>query len=377
MGGVMNDPRLDRLAQILVRYSTAVKPHNLVGLSGYPFSPEALPLMHAVLREILRAGGYPIPYLQVPYSEGFDHIFYQEANDDQLKFREPWSEHMIRSLDCDIAIMAPTNTRRLSKADSTRIALFASSRADLLTLYLKRAAEGALRWVISSTPTCAYAQDADMGLPDYEDFLFAATWADQDDPVSMWSSFSNEQSALVAKVSGKSSVVVQGPYVDVSFSILDRKFINCDGRFNMPDGEIFTGPVEDSANGWIESTFPAIYRGVDVGKVRLVLEDGKVVQADAEKNQAFLSSMLDSDEGARRLGEFGVGTNQRISTFSRNMLFDEKIAGTIHFALGAGYPEAGSINESGIHWDFLCDMREAGTITFDGKPVYEDGKFIL
>jgi aminopeptidase len=372
----MSDPRIDKLAQVLVHYSVAAKPRQLVGISGYPFSPQVLPLMEAVVREVYRAGAHPIPYMQVPNTEGFDRIFFGEANDDQLKFREPWAEQMIRSLDCDIGIMASTNTRRLSGADSSKMSIASRAVRDLVTLYFKRAAEGSLRWVLCATPTAAYAQDAEMSLPEFEDFVFGCTYADQEDPVSTWRSMSETQSVLVKRLAGKRSVSVKGPHVDLTFSIEDRVFINCDGRANMPDGEIFTGPVEESVNGWIESSFPAIFRGVEVGQVRLVLKEGRAVEADAEKHQDHLVAMLDTDEGARRMGEFGIGTNDRIAVFTKNMLFDEKIGGTVHFALGAGFPETGAKNESSIHWDLLCDMRHGGQILVDGKLFYESGRFL-
>ncbi len=373
----MDDPRLDRLAEILVRYSTKVKPRQLVGLTGYPFSPEAMPLMETVLREVLRVGAYPAPYLEMRNTEGFDRILYEEANDEQLEYSEPWAEQMIRSWDCDIVIMAATNTRRLSRSDSSRIGLHAHARADLRSLYIKRAAEGSLRWVISTVPTSAYAQDAEMSRTEFADFFFASTYADQDDPIANWKHIAESQSALVEKLAGKRTVTVNGPHIDLVFSIEGRTFISGDGECNMPDGEIFTCPVEDSVNGWMESSFPSIYKGVDVGRVRLRLEGGRVIEAEAEKHQDHLMAMLDTDEGARRVGEFGVGTNYQISVFTKNMLFDEKIGGTVHLALGTGFPETGGANESGIHWDFLCDMRDGGTISVDGKLIYKAGKFIL
>ncbi len=372
----MNDPRIDRLAEILVRYSTRVKSGDLVGITGYPFSQEALPLMEAVFREVLRAGGHPYPYLEARYTEGLNRILYAEGSDDQLQYLEPWVEQMTRSLDCDIIIMAATNTRALSAVDSSRIALHSHARAELFNLYLTRAAEGALRWVIAPMPTSAYAQDAEMSLGEFSDFVFASTYADRDDPIAVWKQISKNQAGLVKKLAGKDKVTVQSPHVDLSFSIRGRSFVNCDGDRNMPDGEIFTCPVEDSANGWMHSSFPAIYKGVDVGQVRLVFKEGRVVEAESEKNQSHLTEILDTDEGARRIGEFGIGTNDQINVFTKNMLFDEKIGGTIHLALGASFPETGGVNKSGIHWDLLCDMREGGSITADGKRVYESGRFV-
>lgn len=372
----MTDPRVDRLAEILVRYSTRVKSGELVGIRGYPFSQEALPLMEAVFREILRAGGHPYPYFEARYTEGLDRILYTESSDEQLQYLEPWAEQMIRSLDCDIVIMAATNTRALSAVDSSRIALHSRVRAELFNLYLKRAAEGALRWVITLMPTSAYAQDAEMSQSEFTDFLFASTYADQHDPIAVWQQISKNQAELVKKLSGKDKITVQSPHVDLSFSIRGRTFVNCDGDRNMPDGEIFTCPVEDTINGWMHSSFPAIYRGVDVGQVRLRFREGRVVEAESEKNQSHLIEILDTDEGARRIGEFGIGANEQINVFTKNMLFDEKIGGTIHLALGTSFPETGGLNQSGIHWDLLCDMREGGVIIADGERVYEAGRFI-
>jgi aminopeptidase len=373
----MTDPRLDRLAEILVRYSAKVKPGDLVGITGYPFSREALPLMKSVFREVLRAGANPYPYLQNRFAEDFNRILYQEGSDAQLEYVEPWAEPMIRSLNCDIKIMAATNTRGLSTADSYRIMAHTRSRTELLSLYRKRAAEGHLNWVISLTPTLAYAQDAEMSLGEFADFVFASTWADQEDPIALWRQISESQAVLVKKLADKCMISVQSPHIDLTFSIKGRSFINCDGEGNMPDGEIFTSPVEDTVTGWMESSFPAIYRGVDVGRVRLRFEEGRVVEAEAEKRQDYLNAMLDTDDGARRVGEFGIGTNEKIKTFIKNMLFDEKIGGTIHLALGASFPESGGVNNSAIHWDLLCDMRDGGTITADGEGVYESGRFRL
>jgi aminopeptidase len=331
--------------------------------------------MQAVFREVLRAGAYPFPYLESQRAEGFDEILYQEGGNDQLEFIEPWAEQQVRSLDCDIMVMAATNTRRLSRSDSSRTALRARALSDLYNLYIKRGAEGSLRWAITAVPTAAYAQDADMSLSEFAEFLFASTYADREDPITIWEQFSKEQAALVKKLAGKRKVSVQGPHIDLTFSVEDRTFVNCDGECNMPDGEIFTCPVEDSVDGWMESSFPAVNKGVDVGRVRLRFDKGRVVEATAEKNQEHLTAMLDTDEGAKRVGEFGIGTNEQIKTFTRNMLFDEKIGGTIHLALGASFPDTGGINKSGIHWDFLCDMRDSGGIAVDGRLIYEAGRF--
>jgi aminopeptidase len=373
----LNDPRLARLAEILVRHSCNVQPGELVGITGFPFSAHALPLFEAVFREVLKAGGRPLAYLETRYTEGLDRILYQEGSDDQLTYVEPWAEQMILSFDCIIKVMSASNTRSLSGVESSRIAMHRGAYADLLDLYFRRGAEGSLRWVITLVPTAAYAQDAEMSLSDFADFVFASTYADRKEPIAAWERLSAAQADIVKRLTGKRLVSVQSPDIEMTFSIEGRTFLNCDGNRNMPDGEVFTCPVEDSVNGWMESSFPAIHMGVDVGRVRLRFENGRVVEAEAEKNQEYLSAMLDIDDGAGRIGEFGIGTNEQIRVFTKNMLIDEKIGGTIHLALGASYPETGGVNKSGIHWDFLCDMRERGVIRIDGKRVYEGGRFTL
>ena len=185
----------------------------------------------------------------------------------------------------------------------------------------------------------------------------------------------DRQQQLVDWLKGKDRVHVRGPHIDLTLSIAGRTFINSDGKRNMPSGEIFTGPVEDSVNGWVRFTYPAIRGGREVEGVEFEFVDGKVVRASADKNEEYLISQLDSDEGARYLGEFAVGTNYQIQRFTKSILFDEKIGGTVHMAVGAGYPETGSRNRSSVHWDFICDMREDSEILVDGELFYRNGEF--
>ena len=214
-----------------------------------------------------------------------------------------------------------------------------------------------------------------MSLPEYENFVYSATFADQPDPVACWRGVHDTQQRLVDWLKGKKQMVARGPNIDMTVSIDGRTFINSDGRRNMPSGEIFTGPVEDSASGWVKFSYPAIRGGQAVEGVEFEFEAGKVVQARASKNEAYLLSQLDSDAGARFLGEFAVGTNYGIQRFTKSILYDEKIGGTLHMALGAGYPETGSVNQSSIHWDFICDMRQDSEILVDGELFYKNGQF--
>jgi aminopeptidase len=232
-----------------------------------------------------------------------------------------------------------------------------------------------LRWCGTLFPTNAYAQDADMSLTEFEDFVYQTMYADVDDPVGRWKEIHKRQQLWVDWLKDKRHVRVKGPHVDLSLSIEGRPFINSDGRRNMPSGELFTSPVEESVSGWVEFTFPAVYQGRQVEGVHLEFEEGRAVKASAKKNEAFLLEMLNSDPGARYLGEWAIGTNYMIDRFIKNILFDEKIGGTFHLALGRGYPETGSGNESAIHWDMICDMRDGGEIIVDDELFYQSGEF--
>jgi aminopeptidase len=373
----MADPRLTKLAQLLVRYCVEVKPGDRVGIVPLGSIASALPLQAEVLREVLAAGGQPQPYVIPARADEFDYVFYSTAAESQLRRPDPVYEMVAKEFECDIRILCETNTRRLSHIDPQRQVEWRRAHSEVIHLYLERAARRDLRWVLTAFATPAYAQDSEMSLEEYESFLYSSTLADTADPLSLWRDIGRRQKAAVDWLADKKKVEVSGKHVELTFSIDGRTFISCDGHVNMPDGEIFTGPVENSVNGWLESTYPAIMYGIDVGKVTFRFQDGIIVRADAEKNQAHLDKLLGTDEGSRRLGEFGIGTNNAIKVFTKNMLFDEKIGGTIHVAAGAGYPETGAKNESAIHWDFLCDMTEGGKITVDGQPFYDSGRFLV
>jgi aminopeptidase len=220
------------------------------------------------------------------------------------------------------------------------------------------------------------AQEADMSLSDYREFVYGAGLLNDPDPVARWREEGERQQKLIKWLAGKNQVTLQGANVDLKFSIKDRTFKEADGKYNFPDGEIFTGPVEESANGWIRFGYPAIYSGQEVTDIELWFENGRVVKEKASKGQELLTSLLNTDAGARFLGEWGIGTNYGIGRFSKNMLFDEKLGGTIHLAVGASYPETGGKNDSGLHWDMLCDMAES-EITIDGALFYKNGKPVI
>jgi aminopeptidase len=365
------DLRVEKLAELLVDYSVAVKPGDKVAIEG---EAAGEPLLKAVYARVLQAGGYPVLLMQ---PDGLQEIFYRHASDEQLKYVSDISRMVIETFDARIRVSADTNTRELSGVAPARAVIRSSANRPLSEMMLERSAVGDLRWVVTNYPTNAYAQDADMSLAEYEDFLYGACIPDMDDPVGHWRQFSRRQQEIIDWLRGKEKVRLTAPGTELEVSIAGRSFINCDGRLNMPDGEIFTGPVEDSMEGTVNFTYPTIYNGREVSGVRLRFEKGRVVEASAAKNEAFLLETLDTDEGSRYVGEFAIGTNAGITRFTRDILFDEKINGSFHMALGAGYPESGSKNRSAIHWDMVCDMRNGGEITVDGLPFYRDGMFLV
>jgi aminopeptidase len=373
----MPDPRLEQLAQVLVNYSVEVKPRDRVGIVA---SPLAVPLMRELVRYTLRAGGYPYPLMghdtYVGYF-GFDDVFLTESNDDQLKHVSQIESMLRGEFEGLIILHSSENTRSLTAvADEKRI-IRGRAHADLTATFLRRGSSRELKWCVSLFPTPALAQDADMSLEDYERFVYAGMYADEPDAPARWREQREEQERIIQWLRGRKRIEMRGPNVDLQLSVEGRTFVNCCGQVNMPDGEIFTGPVEDSAEGWVRFTYPAIAFGVEVEGIELTFERGRVVKANATKNESFLLSGLDMDAGSRYLGEWAIGTNRRINRFTKDILFDEKISGSIHMAVGAGYPDTGSKNQSSIHWDMICDMRQGGQIFADGDLFYDSGKFTV
>lgn len=367
----MTDPRITKLADVLVNYSTHVQPGEWVLIVA---ELEALPLAKQVAAAVLAAGGH----FDVDLGTlAFREILMKQGTDDQLIWYSPAELYKIEHIDVLIALKGPENTRALSGVDPSRQQLWGKSYTEWHDIYVKRSASGDLRWVITNFPCQALAQDADMSLPDYEDFVYGATFVDQVDPVAAWQRVHDEQQRLVDWMAGKKQIAIQGPHVDLSLSIEGRSFLNSDGHQNMPSGEIFTSPVEDSAQGWVAFTYPAIFRGVEVEGVRLEFNKGRVVKATAKKNEAFLQKMLDTDEGARYLGELGIGTNFGIQRFTKSILFDEKIGGTFHLAVGSGFPKAGGENTSSVHWDLICDAKQDTEMRVDGELFYQNGEFVV
>lgn len=367
----MSDLRIEKLADLLVNYSVAVKKGDKVAIQGESTTE---PLLKAIYKKVLQAGGHP--HLSIS-PEGIDDIFYRYASDEQIRHVPPTAKLIMETYDVRISILGESNTKELSNIAPAKIVMHQQSRSEIMKTFLERAARGELRWTVAPFPTNAYAQDAEMSLSEYEDFVYAACLGDINDPVGYWQRFSAGQQRIVDWLKGKNQVHITAPGTDLRLSVAGRTFINCDGHENVPDGEVFTGPVEDSIEGHVYFSYPCIENGREVSGVRLWFKKGKVVKATAEKNEDFLLKTLDTDEGARKVGEFAFGTSQGINRFTKQILFDEKIGGSFHMALGASYPETGGKNESAIHWDMICDMRQGGEVTVDGQLIYRDGKFLI
>ncbi len=372
----MSDLRVQKYAKILVEHSTRVVPGDRILIEA---TTAAEPLIRELFIQILERGGIPHPMIALPGMMPFsqDELYLTYAKDTQLDFIPTFYKLAYDQFEGRIRVHSATNTRGTTSVDSLKAQRRGKALSTMTEAQMRRGAEGKFKWVTTLFPTDAYAQDANMSLKEYEDFVFNAVHAQEDDPIAYWNSTAVEQQKAIDFLSDKTQVVLRGPNVDLTLSIKGRKFSNSVGVFNMPDGEIFTGPVEESVNGWVKFTYPAIYGGVAVEGAELTFSNGRVETAKADKNQDYLLRMLESDAGSRYLGEFAIGTNRDITRFTGNILFDEKIGGSFHMALGAGYPETGSKNKSAIHWDMICDMRQELEILADGQPFYKNGKFVF
>ncbi len=366
----MLDPRLQQLARILVHHSLGVRAGDLFHIIGTPL---ASPLIAEVYREALAVGAHPYARLVMPDE---DVLLLRYGSDEQLRYISPVERASSSAVDVSLSIMGSENTRRMAGLDPARMAIRQQARAELTEQFLQRSASGALRWCTTLFPTHALAQEADMALFDYAEFVLRAAKLHAPDPVAAWQELDQLHRRLIAFLSTRSTLRIVGPGTDLTCDVRGRTWISCAGEKNMPDGEVFTASKEDCTSGVISFSYPGIFAGREVQGVRLRFERGAVVEATAEKGEDALRAALAVDDGARVLGELAFGTNDDITRFSRNTLFDEKIGGTVHVALGAAYPESGGVNESAIHWDLVCDLREGGEVYADGALVYRDGRFL-
>lgn len=359
-------PIHEKYAALLVNYCTAVQPGDNVLLN---IQSAALPMARALTRAVLQAGG--LPHLRLSYPEMMADLL--EFAPDAYFDSEPGLElSEIKQIDAWIRVAAPTNTRALQDSDETRLTRYQQRMRPVTNVRVQKT-----RWCGTLFPTNAGAQDAGMSLDAYEQFVFDAMYLYERDPIAGWRELHKMQARLLEQLKGAKKVRIVNEKTDLTLMVTGRPWVNSDGHRNMPSGEIFTSPLEDSAEGVIHFDVPSSVQGHEVAGVTLHFAKGQVVKAHAEKGDSFLQAQLAADDGARYLGELGIGTNRKIQRPTKSILFDEKIGGTVHLALGQSYEETHGKNNSVIHWDLICDLRRGGRIEVDGELFQEGGSFTL
>ncbi len=367
----MINPMLEKYAKVLVNYSLGVEEGQSVIIRG---NMNTEPLLKEVYSEVLRAGGHP---LVLSSFEGQEEIFYKNASSQQLEYQSPYLKFITENADAMLRVLGNYNTKGLTSIDPEKMKKRSQANKEIMEIHMKRAAEGELHWNVCQFPTLADAQEAKMSLTEYEDFVFKACYLDKDDPVAYWEEFGTELERIADILDTVSELHFISEDTDLKCRVKGRTWVADKGMENYPGGEVFTGPIEDSVEGHIRFSFPGIYQGKEIEDIRLTFKEGRVIKASAARGEELLHTLLETDEGARYVGEVAVGCNYGIQNFSRNMLFDEKIGGTVHLAIGRSYPETGGENISTIHWDMLCDMKQGGQILADGELIYKDGQFTI
>jgi aminopeptidase len=367
----VTDPRVARLAELAVSYSLRLQPGQVLRVDA---PPVAAPLAIELYRAALAVGAHPYVDLEL---ERLPELLLAEASDEQLDFVSPIAKAELAELDALVTIWAESNTRALTHADPDRHQRLLAARQELSKVRWARISRGELAWLGVLFPTQAHAQDAEMSLAEYERFVYRACHVEEPgDPVAHWSGLRSELTARAEALARASELRIVGPGTDLRVGVEGRRWNAADGRYNMPDGEVFTSPLETVTEGEVSFAFPALFHGREVAGVRLRFEGGAVVDAEASRGQEYLDALLAMDDGASRLGEVAFGLNYEVDRFTQNTLFDEKIGGTMHFALGAGFADLGAQNESALHWDLVCDLREDGEVCADGELVWRSGRFL-
>ena len=364
------DQLFEKYAEVLVDYSLSLKKGQKVLVQASYLAED---MLKAFYKRAVQAGAH----LEFKIAlNGTEKIFYDNAADEQLKYISPTSRYIIENYDAVLNVISPFNMKELQNVPPEKKQMVSIARTELNKTFMSRSAAGQLSWTLCVFPTDAAAQEAGMSLGDYEDFVYRACLLYEDDPVAGWRKLQADQQKVVDYLNSKKMIRYESADVDIEFSADGRKWINSAGQNNMPSGEVFTAPVEDSVNGKVRFSFPGFYMGQEIEDISLEVIDGRVVKWDAGKGGGLLDKIFEIP-GSRCFGEVAVGMNDRITRFTKNMLFDEKIGGTIHMAVGACYPETGGKNESSVHWDMLADMRDGGRIYADGELIYENGRFII
>ena len=360
---------IKKYAKLLVSYSLGLKKGDKLLMQSTYLAEE---LLKEVYAEALKAGAHPEFKIAI---NGTDKIFYDNASDRQLEYISPLGKYVYENYDAVLNILAPFNVKELQNTPAEKKQKCNAARAGLNKVFLQRAAENKLRWTLCVFPTNAEAQECGMSQSEYADFVYNCCFLYEDDPVQCWKKLEDDQQKIVDFLNNRKEIHYKGSNLDIKFRTDGKKWINSSGKYNMPSGEVFTAPLEDSVNGTVRFSYPGIYMGQEIEDITLEIKNGEVVKGTAIKGQELLDNILQVP-GANRFGEVAIGNNPRVNKFTKNMLFDEKMGGTIHMALGAAYPETGGKNESAIHWDLLADMND-GQILADGKVIYKNGKFTI
>jgi aminopeptidase len=360
---------IKKYAKLLVNYSLGLKKGDKFLIQSTYLAEELLTEVYALA---LKVGAYPEFKIAL---NGTEKIFFDNASGSQLEYISELSKYVYENYDVVLNVLAPFNLKELQNVEPAKKQKCGAARAELNKIFMKRAAENKLRWTLCVFPTNSEAQECGMSQSEYADFVYNCCFLYEDDPIGCWKKLESDQQRIVDFLNNRKEIHFKGNNIDVRFKTAGRKWINSSGKHNMPSGEVFTAPIEDSVNGTIRFSYPGIYMGQEIADITLEIKDGEVIKAHAAQGQDLLNNILEIP-GARRFGEAAIGNNRRVNKFTKNMLFDEKMGGTIHMALGTAYPETGGKNESGIHWDLLADMND-GKILADGKTIYENGKFAI
>ena len=366
----MIDPRVERLGELIVNYSLELREGHVLRIDGFSV---AAPLVVALYRAALDVGAHPYPNVSL---DGLFEVLLERGSEEQLAYVSPVQWRESETVDAVVTIWSESNTRSMTRADPARHSRFLAAQRQLSNRRWERIAAGEMRWCGTLHPTQAHAQDADMSLSDYEDFVFGACHTDHENAEEHWRETASVLGARADELAAVRELRIVGPDTDLRVGVEGRTWIPADGGYNMPDGEVFTSPREAETEGEIRFSFPAIFQGHEVEDVRLRFEEGRVVAAEAAHGDEYLQSLLNMDDGSRVLGEVAFGLNYEIDRFTRNILFDEKIGGTMHVALGAAFRQAGGENSSGLHWDMICDLRDEGEVYADGELIWRAGRFL-
>jgi aminopeptidase len=366
----VSDHRLRALAEVISGHSLRLGEGDLVLIQGPAL---AEPLLVELNRAALSRGAVPRTRVTL---DGVDAAFLSRASDEQLGWLPSYALPEMEAIDARISVIGSWNTRELTGIDPTRLAARQSAVRPIMDRFMQRSAADDLRWCVTAFPCDALAQESDMSVDAYADFVYRAGWLDAPDPVGAWQAFAVRLEALRELLQGVDELRLVAEDTDLRLRVGGRTWSASKGLHNFPDGEVFTGPLETATEGTVRFSFPAVIGGREVADVRLRFEGGRVVHSEAGSGEAYLRQMLAIDEGASVLGEFAIGTNYAVDRYTKQVLLDEKMGGTCHMALGAGYPNTGSLNTSALHWDMVCDLRDGGEIHADGEPIYRDGRFL-